>query len=411
MLAPSTPDAHALYVAEFELTEPLRRLAVPAPYRRARILVRLRRHPVGFIEMDAVEGTLEGDAICTLAKAQLAAEIEGDLTQRSPDCKQIQATSPLMDEMMSWSVVICTRDRVDELARCLASVAMIDHPRFEVVVVDNAPTHAGTRDLVAGLAGGDARFRYVVEPRPGLSAARNAGVQAAAHDLVAFTDDDVIVDRYWLSFLEHAFASSPNAAAVTGLVPAAKLDTAAQRFFDARVQWSSNCRARLFNATDDDAGTLFPYTPGQIGTGANFAFRRQVLINLGPFDESLGAGTPAKGGEDLDIFLRLLLAGGTIAYTPAAIVWHVHRADGDALKSQLYAYGLGLGALATKYLIDRNTRGDVLRRLPRGLGHLAAQWRRPATSSVELLRLRFRLAEAVGLLAGPGAYARTRERR
>ncbi|MCA1670811.1 MAG: glycosyltransferase [Actinobacteria bacterium] len=411
---PCAPDAGALDVAEFELAGSAVSIVVPAPYRRARILVRLHGRPLGFLEVSPVDQMVDGNVLRRLARSRFVAAIADPLAtdRRQAGSEQFRVDRPsAVAGTGKWSVVICTRNRADQLTRCLTSVAAVDHPAFEVVVVDNAPGDGATRGFVRGLAAADPRFRYVLEPRPGLSIARNAGVAAAAHDLIAFTDDDVVVDAGWLSALEEAFAASPEVTAVTGLVPAARLDTAAQRFFDGRVQWSSSCRARLFSADTDDAGALFPYTVGQIGTGANFAFRRKALLDLGSFDEALGAGSPTKGGEDLDIFLRALLGGGTIAYAPAAIVWHVHRADSCALGAQLYAYGLGLGAFAAKYLTDRTTRGELLRRLPLGLRHMATQWRRPSACGVERPPLRVCLAEAAGWFAGPGIYLRTRTRR
>ena len=408
------PDAAALHVAELELAGSPTSLAMPPAYRRARVLVRLHGIPLGFLEVSAEDRILDVGIIRELARSKFRDAIAEHLAAdgRPADWERFDlgdtcgaaGTGP-------WTVVICTRNRPDQLERCLASVVAIDHPNFEVVVVDNAPSDGATRRVVDSLTETKPHVRYVLEPRPGLSTARNAGIAAATHDLIAFTDDDVMVDSRWLGALEQVFAASPDVRAVTGMVPAARLDTAAERFFDARVHWSSSFRARRFSAASPDAGALFPYTVGQIGTGANFAFRRQALRAIGSFDEALGAGTPTQGGEDLDIFLRVLLAGGTIAYTPAAIVWHVHRAGEQALRDQLYAYGLGVGAFATKYLTDPATRSDVLRRVPRALLHMVSLWGRPAATGVEQPRLGVRLAEATGLLAGPRIYLRTRRKK
>nr|MDT0667760.1 glycosyltransferase [Micromonospora sp. DSM 115978] len=103
---------------------------------------------------------------------------------------------------------------------------------------------------------------------------------------------------------------------------------------------------------------------------ANFAFRADVLRELGGFDEALGAGTPTGGGDDLDAFLRVLLAGHALAYEPAALVWHSHRADLEQLRQQMFNYGSGLSAYLTKYVLAAGTRRRLLAALPAGVTHL-----------------------------------------
>jgi hypothetical protein len=90
---------------------------------------------------------------------------------------------------------------------------------------------------------------------------------------------------------------------------------------------------------------------------------------LGGFDEALGVGSPTRGGEDIDMFVRVLLDGRGLTYQPNALVWHRHRADVAALHEQVAGYGVGLGAWIAKLLSDRTTAKMVLRRAGRGLLH------------------------------------------
>jgi hypothetical protein len=155
---------------------------------------------------------------------------------------------------------------------------------------------------------------------------------------------------------------------------------------------------------------LYPYSPGIFGTGANFAFDRAFLVGLGGFDEALGAGTKTRGGEDLDIFVRVLRAGRALVYDPSAVVWHHHRADRAALLDQMFGYGTGLSAFVAKCLLQRETRGEVLRRLPLGLRRMAGinaqTTERLSAGSTRpdgaLLR------EFLGFAAGPALYLRAR---
>lgn len=73
-------------------------------------------------------------------------------------------------------------------------------------------------------------------------------------------------------------------------------------------------------------------TVHHMGVGANMAFRRRVLEQLGGFDTALDVGTPSHGAGDLDMFHRALLSGATVRYEPVALVWHQHRRDMAALR-------------------------------------------------------------------------------
>lgn len=264
------------------------------------------------------------------------------------------------------TVVLCTRERPEALRAALTSVLAQDYPQLQVIVVDNAPTTDATRLVLARLA--DPRVTLLTEPTPGLSTARNAGVAAASTDWIAFTDDDVVVDRDWLAGLARGIAAAgPDCACVTGFVATGELATPAQGWFDARIGWNRVVAPRVFRLAEPPADLpLFPFQVGSYGAGANFAARADVLAALGGFDTHLGAGTATKGGEDIDLFFRVVLAGHALAYEPSALVWHRHRDDVDALVAQAVGYGRGFSAWATKTLL---TPGP----LARGLGVVASR--------------------------------------
>lgn len=298
-------------------------------YQRARILLRDKSQPIDFVEADILGGAV------TL-----------ELPEPTPELDV-----PAADPLPPISVVLCTRERPEDLAGALASLGSVDYPDFEIIVVDNAPVTDSTARVVA--AAGDARIRRVMEPVAGLSNARNAGLHAAQHDIVAFTDDDVVVDPYWLRGLARGFARSADIACVCGMVPSGELRTAAQVYFDQRVSWAGTLAPRAYSmAAPPPDLPLFPFQVGIYGTGANFAIRRRAAFEMGGFDEALGAGTSTKGGEDIDMFFRLVAAGHTLINEPAAIVWHRHRSDSTALMAQARGYGLGLGAWLTKVFCD-----------------------------------------------------------
>jgi glycosyltransferase involved in cell wall biosynthesis len=362
-------------------------------FARARLLLRQGQTPLGFVEVPVTDGAVPPDV--------LARELSGTHSRRTADASGRRPSGRI-------SVVLCTRDRPGPLGDALRSLLAIDDAGFEVVVVDNASATDATDDVVRELS--DHRVRTVSEPRPGLARARNRGLREARHDIVAFTDDDVVVDRTWLDGLRRGFGAADRVACVCGMVPSGELRTFTQTYFDQRVTWARSCAPRVYDSAAPPMDQpLFPFQVGQYGTGANFALRRDVAFALGGFDEALGVGSPTRGGEDIDMFVRVLLAGHRLAYEPSAIVWHRHRAEAAALREQIEGYGVGLGAWITKLLLDRRARPMVVRRALRGLLHARRMTRvdlEPGaadTAAEHLAALELRAA-----LTGPYHYVRAR---
>jgi GT2 family glycosyltransferase len=268
------------------------------------------------------------------------------------------------------AVIVCTRERPEDLRICLASFLGLEHGPDEVIVVDNAPKTDATRRVADDAAAAGLAVRYVLEPRPGLSVARNAGLRATASEIVAFTDDDVTVHPKWLLRLRGAF-NAPEVMAVTGHMLPAELETEAQQ----RFQWNHDGGGWGYRALSFDPAfferTRWRGAPAwNIGAGANMAFRREAFAQVGGFDERLGAG--ASGcSEDSELWYRLLAAGYTCRYEPSSVVFHTHRRSMDGLGRQLHDYMRGhVTALLTQYEYARHP-GDLLRAaywLPRYYG-------------------------------------------
>lgn len=267
------------------------------------------------------------------------------------------------------SVVVATRERADQLARALDSLLAQDHPDFEIVVVDNAPSTGETRELVERKYG--ERVRYVCEPVPGLAVAHNRGLAAVRNEVVAFTDDDVVADPRWLTELTAPFADDPRLGCATGLILPARLRTPAQVLLESHGGFAKGFVPRTYDPEHPPADEpLFPFTAGRFGSGASMAFRTAVLRAAGGFDPATGAGTPARGGDDLYGFVRVLAQGQRLRYTPRALVWHHHRETWRDLETQAYGYGAGLTAYLTAILVNRPALLPAfLARVPGGLAH------------------------------------------
>lgn len=357
----------------------------------ARILVWERGCPRAFVTLPVDGGTIA------------VSDLEAAVAAIAPVVPHARSDRPPI------SVVLCTKNRPVQLRVAVESLLSMSYPEFEIIVVDNDPGSGITGDVVAEHF--SETVRLVDAHVAGLSVARNVGLLAARHDIVAFTDDDVVIDSRWLENLAAGFARGADVACVSGMVPSAELASPAQAYFDRRVGWARRCESAVYDIAAPPPGDrLFPLQVAKFGTGANFAVRRATVCGLGGFDEGMGVGSPAGGGEDIDMFVRILLAGHTLVYEPAAVVWHRHRTDFDGLEIQIRNYGLGLGAWITKLLVRPRTLLMVLRRVLPGLWHLN-DVTEVRTSDIEvgqpelagLHRLELR-----GVLGGPAALLRSR---
>jgi GT2 family glycosyltransferase len=406
-----------VWVGQIELGRPdiLQPVAGPleARHRGARVLVRTRGRPLGFLTMAVTSPAALLADVLVAAEGLRGEPGRTDLFPGEPTSTDGRAKGGgVQGEDLAVSVVVCTRDRPDDLGHCMERLAALDYRQFEVVVVDNAPTDRRTKERFTADVGEDPRFRYAVEPVPGLSNARNRGLREALFPVAAFTDDDVLVDPGWLRGIGAGFRRSSTVGCVTGLVAPAELETEAQRFFDRHSGWPATPVSRLFDLRDHrDPAPQFPFSAGRFGTGANFAIDRALALSIGGFDPVLGAGTPTGGGEDLDMFVRVLFAGRALAYEATAIVWHMHRASGKELDRQLYSWGTGLAAYVTKQLLEKQTRGEVVRRILPSLAGIGREyWTATRTGHLADGGAPFGGRELLGLAAGVPIYLRSRAR-
>lgn len=310
------------------------------------------------------------------------------------------------DELPRFTVVVPTIcQNPSELAATVERLVAMEYPDFDVVVVDN---RVRADDSFPDFSD-QARVRVVSERVPGISAARNRGIRESTSEFVAFTDDDVSVDPQWLRALGRRFVLSPEVDAVGGLVLPRELATAPQLWFEEFFGgFSQSFTLDICDSSSHPEDPLFPYAPGRFGAGCNMAFRRSVLERLGGFRAELGTGTPARGGEDLAAFVDAILSGATVAFEPAALVRHSHRATEDGLERQVFGYGVGLAAFYT-YLLTHHPRHVVrmLSRVPAAVGWFTRSRSPLSPAGTSHYPRHLRTLQLRGILSGPLAYARS----
>jgi O-antigen biosynthesis protein len=428
----STPPAaeqwKPVHLTELELSAPLPPPGcdIPERYGHVSALVRLHGRPVGVVYLPAGAEPAEQARV---VRRSLAPEIEHHLASDGlagadrldelavaagsgvPRCAARRAR--LLADPPAVTVLVATRDRTTELGACLDSLMAQDYPgAYDVVVVDSAPASDATKHYLDRRFAGDERVRYVRTELPGLAVAHNHGLPVVTGEITAITDDDVVVDTRWLSAIVEAFRATPGTACVTGLILPVELETPAQALLEQYGGFARGFRRRVYAL---DAGPaddpLFPYTAGRLGSGANMAFHTRRLRALGGFDPALGAGTPARGGDDLASFVQVLLAGHRLVYEPGAIVRHRHRRDYAGLLAMAQGYGVGLGAYLSSVVASRPALlVDMVRKGPQALSYVlradSAKNRNKGTAYPRALTR----TERIGMVRGPLAYLASRRR-
>ena len=374
---------------------------VPFRYGTVRILVRLAGAPVGYLNL-----LNRGDGLSAGGLRRAAAQWLGSTTWANALRSRWNDGAPhstLASDRLPISVIVCTRGRSKLLAGCLDTLARQSYSDFEVIVVDNAPTDDSTRLVAESYS-----TRYVLEPRPGLDWARNAGWRAARSPIVAYIDDDARADPDWLQGIAGGF-TAPEVHAVTGLVVAAELETVAQRIFEYQYGGMGKGFRSLIHSS---RGRTLVHRPHQYGVGCNMAFRKSALLAIGGFDPALDVGTPTGGGGDLDVFQRIVEADGAIVYRPDAIVRHIHRRSMRQLRRQVFDNGRGYGATFTAMLLRARGRARL------GVLHSWSLWWgyyfviRLIRWAIRLERLPLRLIliELAGFAIGPFLYPAVRRK-
>jgi glycosyltransferase involved in cell wall biosynthesis len=232
------------------------------------------------------------------------------------------------------SVVVCAYNAERTMDQCLASLAVLNYPDYEVIVVND-----GSRDRTREIAESYDYCRIINQPNKGLSAARNVGAEAATGEIVAYTDSDCVADPDWLTYLVAKMEASDLTACGGPNFPPPE---------------DNVVPAAVAVAPGGPTHVLISDEVAEHIAGCNMAFRREVLLQLGGFDPIYRAA-----GDDVDICWRFQDAGYTIGFSPAAVVWHFRRNTVAAYCAQQRGYGKAEALVYSKHPFRFNLFGQA----------------------------------------------------
>lgn len=237
------------------------------------------------------------------------------------------------------TVAISTLNRPEALSFCLDTLLSGQVLPAEVIVVDQSRNDQ-TRLVVEQRQSKAVPLIYIHHSGRGLGAAQNLAIAKARYPIVAVTDDDCVPALDWIARIEQAFASQDRIDALTGRVLPLGLETPGLYAVSSRT---STVRAEF------DSRAM----PWYVGSGNNFAVKREWLVRIGGNDERLGPGSPGQGAVDMDLFYRLLRAGARIRYDPESLVYHARTSKAGRLARRI-PYGYGMGACCSLWLRQKD---------------------------------------------------------
>jgi glycosyltransferase involved in cell wall biosynthesis len=239
-------------------------------------------------------------------------------------------------------VIVCTHNRAHRLEQTLNSLQQMTVPvdlAWELIIVDNNSSDNTKEVIDSFIDKSSLRVKYVIERKQGVSHARNIGIHEASGHIIAFTDDDCIVDRYWIMSISKEFHADESIAGIGGRV---LLYNKMDRPVSIRVHEERT----ILSSTDRILKLMI---------GCNMAFARPVFDEIGIFDTDFGVGSRFASSEDLDFLYRVYKKRLKIVYSPDILVYHNHgRRSDEQIKSLMQGYALGRGAFYCKYIL----RGD-----------------------------------------------------
>ncbi len=226
------------------------------------------------------------------------------------------------------SVIICTRGRGLRIKKTIDSILKGTYRKIELLIVDNNDQKSVQLKQYCKKV----KAKYLSGPKTSLSFGRNLGIKHAKGSIMAFTDDDCVADKNWLTEIVNQI--SDEIPMVLGTV----------RSFSSGLRNEPLDEPKIYDGLDFSA-----YKPWKMGHGANMAITKRAVKKIGYFDENFGPGAPWLNADDGDYIIRCLKANFKIKTAPLAIVNHEDKNRQQQLWDG-YAYQYSYQKLLKKHL-------------------------------------------------------------
>lgn len=236
--------------------------------------------------------------------------------------------------MPDISVLLCTRNRGDRIRDAIDSILENSYTNFELIVLDQSLDDK-TKEVLEKYH--DSRIRYIRSHTVGLSKSRNIAINKCLTEIIAFTDDDCIVDREWLASIMLEYKNDSSLMGIFGRV----------------LPYGKGGALMVCHCTIDSMDRnnvekpVIPYKV--LGHGNNMSFKKNVFRKAGLYIESLGAGTWMRAGEDTDLIYRALRKRMKILYSPEPLVYHNNWVSKEKGAELELGYILAAVAVFTKF--------------------------------------------------------------
>ncbi len=405
-----------IQIEQVDLLAPWPAIAMRDGYYAVRVLVRAGTVPIGDVFVRPVRtravtprrlqrriARKYAQRIIKLLATEQTPELDGLLVPEGAPQDVCEAFANGHGQQ-SWptpgaTVAVYTQGKEALLAACIFNLRQLDYPSFEILVVDSGNDPVPTRDVAEKLG-----VRYVRCLSTAPARARNAAIEQARNDWVAFIDDDCRPERNWLKELVRPVAQDPNCRCVCGMVQPARLDSTADIAFELHRGLAQRFDEVVVKPAILTASSTRPAPLWHLGSAANLLVHKQFTQLAGGFDTRLA------WGEEADLFYRALRDDYTVHYTPRAIVHHHRTWTRKTLRQHVRTAAVARAG----YHVQRVARHGDLRSL------LELAWHRPKLLVRELIRAMsgktkfpwsMLLVELRGTLAGPWVYAMQSVRR
>ncbi|MDD5617977.1 MAG: glycosyltransferase [Candidatus Omnitrophica bacterium] len=228
-----------------------------------------------------------------------------------------------------FSVIIATYNRSDYLKRSIASIFEQDYQEFEIIISDDASSDS-TKDVPKSF--NDPRIIYICNDRnSGLSATRNAGLKKSGGDFFVIIDDDTTLRKDFLRLLNKAIS-----------------DTNMEAFCPKIIDPQDNLPFIEFALKKERQ--YLNYSDFNCFRGGSHIFSKDVLKELGLYDERFGIGSRYPAAEESDYFFRIKKSGRKILYCPELVAYHLKEINPSSAK--VFNYSYGIAAMFTKNLFS-----------------------------------------------------------